>query len=123
MYHPRELYPSLGPSYRLGPPQPGADSSFPPALAESYRYPGEHERWEQFLGRNWGGGLWPSAGSSFSSHLQIWTLPNWIASSLGLKLLPTLWLRPHLYPHCPQPWAPSHPLQPQKPFILSLESA
>lgn len=39
MYHPRELYPSLGPSYRLGPPQPGADSSFPPALAESYRYP------------------------------------------------------------------------------------
>uniref|UniRef100_A0A2K6GLN3 T-box transcription factor TBX6 n=1 Tax=Propithecus coquereli TaxID=379532 RepID=A0A2K6GLN3_PROCO len=39
MYHPRELYPSLGAGYRLGPPQPGADSSFPPALAESYRYP------------------------------------------------------------------------------------
>ncbi|XP_008256166.1 T-box transcription factor TBX6 isoform X1 [Oryctolagus cuniculus] len=39
MYHPRELYPSLGPGYRLGPPQPGADSSFPPALAEGYRYP------------------------------------------------------------------------------------
>lgn len=41
MYHPRELYPSLGTGYRLGPPQPGADSSFPPALAEGYRYPGE----------------------------------------------------------------------------------
>lgn len=39
MYHPRELYPSLGTGYRLGPPQPGADSSFPPALAEGYRYP------------------------------------------------------------------------------------
>ncbi|XP_006877089.1 PREDICTED: T-box transcription factor TBX6 [Chrysochloris asiatica] len=39
MYHPRELYPSLGTSYRLGPPQPGADSSFQPALAEGYRYP------------------------------------------------------------------------------------
>uniref|UniRef100_A0A2K6TVU0 T-box transcription factor TBX6 n=1 Tax=Saimiri boliviensis boliviensis TaxID=39432 RepID=A0A2K6TVU0_SAIBB len=39
MYHPRELYPSLGAGYRLGPPQPGADSSFPPALAEGYRYP------------------------------------------------------------------------------------
>ncbi|XP_072798985.1 T-box transcription factor TBX6 isoform X1 [Vicugna pacos] len=40
MYHPRELYPSLGSGYRLGPPQPGADSSFPPALAEGYhRYP------------------------------------------------------------------------------------
>ncbi|XP_011377033.1 T-box transcription factor TBX6 [Pteropus medius] len=39
MYHPRELYPSLGTSYRLGPPQPGADSSFPPALAEGYCYP------------------------------------------------------------------------------------
>ncbi|XP_006896612.1 PREDICTED: T-box transcription factor TBX6 [Elephantulus edwardii] len=38
MYHPRELYPSLGTSYRLGPPQPGADSTFPPALAEGYRY-------------------------------------------------------------------------------------
>ncbi|OWK11198.1 hypothetical protein Celaphus_00007070 [Cervus elaphus hippelaphus] len=37
MYHPRELYPSLGTGYRLGPPQPGADSSFPPALAEGYR--------------------------------------------------------------------------------------
>ncbi|MBW02876.1 T-box transcription factor TBX6, partial [Eschrichtius robustus] len=33
------LYPSLGTGYRLGPPQPGADSSFPPALAEGYRYP------------------------------------------------------------------------------------
>ncbi|PNJ33360.1 TBX6 isoform 5 [Pongo abelii] len=39
MYHPRELYPSLGAGYRLGPAQPGADSSFPPALAEGYRYP------------------------------------------------------------------------------------
>ncbi|XP_036989911.1 T-box transcription factor TBX6 [Artibeus jamaicensis] len=39
MYHPRELYPSLGTGYRLGPPQPVADSSFPPALAEGYRYP------------------------------------------------------------------------------------
>uniref|UniRef100_A0A452SGC4 T-box transcription factor TBX6 n=1 Tax=Ursus americanus TaxID=9643 RepID=A0A452SGC4_URSAM len=39
MYHPRELYPSLGTGYRLGPPQPGTDSSFPPALAEGYRYP------------------------------------------------------------------------------------
>uniref|UniRef100_A0A8C5L326 T-box transcription factor TBX6 n=1 Tax=Jaculus jaculus TaxID=51337 RepID=A0A8C5L326_JACJA len=39
MYHPRELYPSLGTGYRLGHPQPGADSSFPPALAEGYRYP------------------------------------------------------------------------------------
>uniref|UniRef100_A0A8C6RRB3 T-box transcription factor TBX6 n=1 Tax=Nannospalax galili TaxID=1026970 RepID=A0A8C6RRB3_NANGA len=39
MYHPRELYPSLGTSYRLGHPQPGADTSFPPALAEGYRYP------------------------------------------------------------------------------------
>uniref|UniRef100_G1QND2 T-box transcription factor TBX6 n=1 Tax=Nomascus leucogenys TaxID=61853 RepID=G1QND2_NOMLE len=39
MYHPRELYPSLGAGYRLGPTQPGADSSFPPALAEGYRYP------------------------------------------------------------------------------------
>ncbi|ELK10928.1 T-box transcription factor TBX6 [Pteropus alecto] len=39
MYHPQELYPSLGTSYRLGPPQPGADSSFPPALAEGYCYP------------------------------------------------------------------------------------
>ncbi|XP_045399386.1 T-box transcription factor TBX6 isoform X2 [Lemur catta] len=39
MYHPRELYPSLGAGYRLGPPQPGADSSFPSALAEGYRYP------------------------------------------------------------------------------------
>ncbi|XP_059979648.1 T-box transcription factor TBX6 isoform X1 [Lagenorhynchus albirostris] len=39
MYHPRELYPSLGTGYRLGAPQPGADSSFPPALAEGYCYP------------------------------------------------------------------------------------
>ncbi|XP_004586914.2 T-box transcription factor TBX6 [Ochotona princeps] len=39
MYHPRELYPSLGTGYRLGPPQPGADSSFAPGLAEGYRYP------------------------------------------------------------------------------------
>uniref|UniRef100_A0A2K5CBX4 T-box transcription factor TBX6 n=1 Tax=Aotus nancymaae TaxID=37293 RepID=A0A2K5CBX4_AOTNA len=39
MYHPRELYPSLGAGYRLGHPQPGADSSFSPALAEGYRYP------------------------------------------------------------------------------------
>ncbi|XP_050629978.1 T-box transcription factor TBX6 [Macaca thibetana thibetana] len=39
MYHPRELYPSLGAGYRLGPAQPGADSSFPPGLAEGYRYP------------------------------------------------------------------------------------
>ncbi|MBZ3878659.1 T-box transcription factor TBX6 [Sciurus carolinensis] len=39
MYHPRELYPSLGTGYRLGPPQPGGDSGFPPALAEGYRYP------------------------------------------------------------------------------------
>nr|KAF6491206.1 T-box transcription factor 6 [Molossus molossus] len=39
MYHPRELYPSLGTGYRLGPPQPVSDSSFPPALAEGYRYP------------------------------------------------------------------------------------
>uniref|UniRef100_I3LXH7 T-box transcription factor TBX6 n=1 Tax=Ictidomys tridecemlineatus TaxID=43179 RepID=I3LXH7_ICTTR len=39
MYHPRELYPSLGTGYRLGPPQPGGDSSFPPVLAEGYRYP------------------------------------------------------------------------------------
>uniref|UniRef100_A0A8C2VMF9 T-box transcription factor TBX6 n=1 Tax=Chinchilla lanigera TaxID=34839 RepID=A0A8C2VMF9_CHILA len=39
MYHPRELYPSLGTGYRLGPPQSGADSSFPTALAEGYRYP------------------------------------------------------------------------------------
>lgn len=53
MYHPRELYPSLGTSYRLGPPQPGGDSSFPPALAEGYRYPGE--RWDLLLGRGFGG--------------------------------------------------------------------
>ncbi|XP_038941218.1 T-box transcription factor TBX6 isoform X2 [Rattus norvegicus] len=39
MYHPRELYPSLGTGYRLGHPQPGADSTFPPALTEGYRYP------------------------------------------------------------------------------------
>uniref|UniRef100_A0A2K5YX77 T-box transcription factor TBX6 n=1 Tax=Mandrillus leucophaeus TaxID=9568 RepID=A0A2K5YX77_MANLE len=39
MYHPRDLYPSLGAGYRLGPAQPGADSSFPPGLAEGYRYP------------------------------------------------------------------------------------
>lgn len=50
MYHPRELYPSLGTGYRLGHPQPGADSSFPPALAEGYRYPGER------LDRLWVGG-------------------------------------------------------------------
>ncbi|GAB1292693.1 T-box transcription factor TBX6 [Apodemus speciosus] len=39
MYHPRELYPSLGTGYRLGHPQPGADSTFSPALTEGYRYP------------------------------------------------------------------------------------
>lgn len=50
MYHPRELYPSLGTGYRLGPPQPVTDSSFPPALAEGYRYPGE--RWEELLLRD-----------------------------------------------------------------------
>nr|KAF6283854.1 T-box transcription factor 6 [Pipistrellus kuhlii] len=39
MYHPRELCPSLGTGYRLGPPQPVTEPSFPPALAEGYRYP------------------------------------------------------------------------------------
>lgn len=50
MYHPRELYPALGTGYRLGPPQPATEASFPPALAEGYRYPGE------VLSGAWGGG-------------------------------------------------------------------
>lgn len=50
MYHPRELYPSLGTGYRLGPPQPMTEPSFPPALAEGYRYPGE--LWEELLCRD-----------------------------------------------------------------------
>ena len=78
MYHPRELYPSLGTGYRLGPPQPGADSSFPPALAEGYRYPGE--QWGQLLCRNWGGGCGPrlaphSPPISRSGHSQTGLLP------------------------------------------------
>lgn len=120
MYHPRELYPSLGTSYRLGPHQPGADSSFPPALAESYRYPGE--LWDELLCRDWEV-LWPWDGSSFSPYLQILTRPNWIASSLGLRLLPTPWLLPHLCPLCPQSWALNQPPQPQRSFIHFLESA
>ncbi|XP_060028998.1 T-box transcription factor TBX6 [Erinaceus europaeus] len=52
MYHPRDLYSSLGPGYRLGPPQPGADPSFPPALAEGYHhYPGEQG--DPLLRRGW----------------------------------------------------------------------
>lgn len=120
MYHPRELYPSLGTGYRLGPPQPGADSSFPPALAEGYRYPGEHGGQLRCRGR---GGAVALCWLSFLPHLQIWTLPNWIASSPGLRLLPAPWPLPHPCPRCPQPWALSRPPQPQTPFIRSLESA
>ena len=81
----------------------------------------------------WGGDPWGlegvQEGAGYlgtlpSSPLQIWTLPNWIASSLGLRLLPELWLLPQLYPRCPQLWALSrHLLQPQRAFIHSLESA
>lgn len=117
MYHPRELYPSLGTSYRLGPPQPGADSSFPPALAEGYRYPGE--LWDELPCGDWEV-LWTWDASSLSPHLQILTHPNWIASSLGLRLPPAPWPLRHL---CPQSWALSRPPQLQRPFIHSLESA
>lgn len=120
MYHPRELYPSLGAGYRLGPAQPGADSSFPPGLAEGYRYPGE--RWDQLLGRRIGR-LGPSAGSSFFPGFQTWTPPNWIASSPGWRLLPAPWLHTHLCPFCPLPWALSRPHQLQRPSIPSLGSA
>lgn len=63
MYHPQELYPSLGTSYRLGAPQPGTDSSFPPPLAEGYRYPGE--RRDELLRRDWG---WGSCGPVLAPH-------------------------------------------------------
>lgn len=76
MYHPRELYPSLGAGYRLGPPQPVADSSFPPALAEGYRYPGE--LWGELLCRDLGEvlGLAPhSPPISRFGHPQTGLLP------------------------------------------------
>lgn len=79
MYHPRELYPSLGTGYRLGHPQSGADPSFPPALAEGYRYPGE--RWDRLWVESWGlCGPWLAPHSSHisrSGHPQTGLFPVW----------------------------------------------
>lgn len=67
--------------------------------------------------------MWPSPGSSFFPHLQIWILLNWIASSLGLRQLPTLWLHPLLCPFSRLLWALRQHRHPQRLFTRFLGSA